>query len=636
MSSTTAWLAAFGDERATADEKPLRDRCGRTLLLLEAPRDWSPAMAQSDTCRVIFDGVLHNRDELRTRFASRLPSNSSEADLVALAYREWGTDALLHLKGMFALLIWDRERARLLCARDRVGLHPLFYAGAGRSLLLSPSVEALLRHPDVSAELNRPALVDHLARRWLSNHDTYFAQVKRVLPCHVLQIEGDLRREYRYWDPAPPGSVEWVPDHEAQGRFDALLAQAVSRCLAIGPSAVNLSGGIDSSSVAMVAADLARTEGHDKPLAISLVMPGPHVDEAAAQQAVATALDMPHLQVLLSDAVGPEGAFLGALEMSRTMPAPSMTLLRLPLFRMAVEASQRGRRVILSGDGADEWVAVNPHFAADLLRMGNIRGTYQLWRTLTRSYPFPVEIPLRGMFWRWGARPLLRDALLASRFPVIARRIAPSVFHKMRRERMSRTKPSWIAADAALSAEIDRREAEEWERRQTFPQTGSHSLRFARSMLELPQKLLFHEETFALSRRAGVRVTPPFWDSDLIELLMKIRPRVRMHDGFTKSLLRTPLLRRLPALGFEGRLKSYTGNVILSAIVEGARAARNRMGPVSALGELGIVNAKEVDGFLDRAMASNDHQNWLRLWEILTLEGWVRERRSRGATTTRR
>src|SRR5262249_28328797 len=155
-----------------------------------------------------------------------LPYDPSNADLVAHAYRSWGQDALLRVKGIFALIIWDSTRDLLLCVRDPLGMHPLFYAEAGRTLLFSPSIATLLKHPDVSAELNRARLVDYLARRWVKREETCFTAISRVPPGHVLRVSLDGRHVYRYWDPVPPGRpVEWVHDDEVQERFEALLKQ---------------------------------------------------------------------------------------------------------------------------------------------------------------------------------------------------------------------------------------------------------------------------------------------------------------------------------------------------------------------------------------------------------------------------
>lgn len=635
--STAGWLAAFGEERpdpgresnwgsnrAASTQSPT-SRSNRRLYLLDAPADWTPALAQSDGCRVIFDGTLHNRSEMCARFAGRLPSDPTGADLVVRAYQEWGAGALLRLRGIFALIIWDSARDRLLCARDPVGLHPLFYAEAGRTLLLSPSIDALLGHPGVSRELNRPGLAEHLAKRWLKSDETYFAHVWRLLPCHVLQIEGNDRRVHRYWDPAPPGQpTQWIPDDEAQDRFDELLEQAVARGLAIGAAGINLSGGIDSSAVAMMVADLCRRQSRGNPWALSVVLPGPHVDEAESQQGVATALALPHLQLSFEEASGPQGAFVAALEMSRTLSAPVSNILRPALDRMVREGRQRGCRVIFSGDGADEFVAVNPYMAGDLLRSLDLKGMYRLWRTYSRSYPFANWVPPRSVLWGFGARPLLLDAWYASLAPALARGVAPGVLEGWRRRHMAKTKPAWIAPDPALGAEIDRRDAEWWARVHAYPKTRDLCLRFARSMLESPQKLLFHEEAFALARCTGVHVAQPFWDADLIDILMRIRPQVRIQDGFTKSLMRGSLVRRFPGLGFERRLKSYTGDVILSAIRAGAAEARRAIGRTWALGELGLVDPHQITLFLDRALARTEDRECLQVWDILNLETWAR------------
>ena len=174
------------------------------------------------------------------------------------AYGRWGEDAIAHLKGTFALIIADPARDLLLCARDPLGIQPLFYAEVERRLLLSPAIETLLAQPGVSAELNRASLVDRLTRHWPANDETYFTRVRRVPPGHIMRVSGGDRRVYRYWNPVPAdGAIEWIPDDEVQERFEALLRQAVARCLGPGTAGIYMSGGLDSSTLAMVAADLA-------------------------------------------------------------------------------------------------------------------------------------------------------------------------------------------------------------------------------------------------------------------------------------------------------------------------------------------------------------------------------------------
>src|SRR5262249_15474986 len=145
------------------------------------------------------------------------------------------------IKGKFALIVWDRARARLLAARDPLGVHPLFCTPVAETWLFSPSIESLLGQSAVSGEINRSRLVDYLARNWLAPGETCFARVTCIAPGHVLRVERERSRLYRYWNPVPHGRpIEWVPDAEARERFDALLEQAVARCLARGPAGIYL------------------------------------------------------------------------------------------------------------------------------------------------------------------------------------------------------------------------------------------------------------------------------------------------------------------------------------------------------------------------------------------------------------
>jgi asparagine synthetase B (glutamine-hydrolysing) len=603
-----AWLAAFGPG----------------LELIGAPAHWAPSIIESPSGRIIFDGVLHNQVELRRALGAHDQGGSSDAELVGEAYRAWGEAAVRRLRGVFALIIADTAREDLLCARDPAGVHPLFYVEVGRRILLSPSVAILLAEEGVSTELNRATLVARLTRRWLAPEETYFSSVRRVPAGHVVQVGRDGRRVYRYWTPVPVDRpIEWIPDDEAPERFEAALSQSIARILALGPGGLYMSGGLDSSMLAMISADLCRRRGWPAPLGLSLLFSLSDLDEARVQRGVATQLALPQIQLPFDEAAGPRGTFAAALEMTRTLPAPLALIWRPALMRLALDGRERGCRVILAGDGGDEWLWDNPIQAADLLRALDVPGLYRLWRIYARSYHFSPSEAFRIVMWRCALKPVIPQVWRRAALAAGARRLV------LRRGRVNAIRtaasPSWVAPDPTLRAQVAERLEESYARRATAPRTESFYLRDTRSRLDAPEKWFRDEETFLIGRRTGVSVREPFWDPDLIELLVRVRPQARSARGLAKALVRRPLARRFPGLGFEHQRKSWLGRALLSVLTTQTAAAREIVGPLRALEDLGVVDGRQLGALLDESLAGNGPA-WQLVWawEVFNLEEWAR------------
>jgi asparagine synthase (glutamine-hydrolysing) len=600
---------------------------GPGLDLLDAPADWSPSLIENPSCRLIFDGVLYNQDELRQQFAEHLPPEPTAADLVGEAYRRWGEDAIARLKGIFALIIADRARDLVLCARDPLGIRPLFYADVDRVLLLSPSIETLLGHAGVSSQINRASLVDRLMKRWPANDETCFTHVRRVPPGHIMRLSGRDRRVYRYWNPVPVDApLEWIPDDEAQERFEALLGQAVARCLAHGQAGIYVSGGLDSSTLAMVATDLSRERGWAPPCALSLVFSETDRDEPARQRGLAAALGLSQVQLPYEDAVGPERTLGAALEMTRGMPAPLSVIWRPALQYLALQGRERGCGVILAGDGADEWLWENPIIAADLLRSLDLAGLYRLWRIYARSYHFSRREAFRLVMWRCAAKHLLPDACYAAAARLGARRL---VRQRWRSAAMrAAASLHWVAPDPTLRAQVVERLEASYVRDEMGPRPDSYYLRDTRSRLDSADKWFREEETFLVGQRMGIPIREPFWDPDLIDLLVRVRPHARNAGGLAKALVRRPLSRRFPNLGFDRQRKSNLGSAFLSVLETETSAVRQTLGGFPTLVDLGVIDREQVRALLDDALAGRSHRGRLGwAWELLNLEAWTRAHR---------
>lgn len=645
--SDQVWLASLGNNPANGavrlDRKGKEFHWrvvageGRKLSLTSIGDPPSYAGNGRGTIGAVFDGLLYNRDELNLRlFGSHAPA-ASNADLVLEAYCQWGEDVLQRVRGMYALIIWDGDRDVLLCARDPIGYYPLFHAETGNDLLFSTSIDALLEHPDVPDDVSLPIVANYLRHVYPGTEETFMTTIRRVPPGHAMKIFRGTRQVRRYWDPFPPGTrVEWVGEDEV-ARFDSLMDQAVLRCLELGPAGIFLSGGLDSVTIAAVATQRSRDRGMSDPVALSLLFPHPECNEEAVQVAVAEALGLQQSLLPMDEATGPQGLILAALEMTRTWPAPLQSIWNPAYYRLALEGKRRGCRVILTGGGGDEWLTVDPLYAADLLRDLNFPGLLRLLGSLQRSYRLPFPALTRNVLWTNGVKPLLSEAWAGSAFREPLRewmwRYAPGLMRKrrLRYARMAEANaPAWL-----MPSETVRREADLQAERNKEPELtagrgeGGFYMRMARRFIDHPLLTIEMEEIFETSRRTGVPLFMPFWDRDLIDLLYRIPPDLLNQGGRSKGLVREMLSRRFPDLGFERQKKILSLNFFNSRMLREGRGAWEAVGGAPALAESGIVDARLFESTILRRSGDRKMQDAQWVWDVLNMEMWLRGRFSR-------
>jgi asparagine synthase (glutamine-hydrolysing) len=588
-----------------------------TLRVSGVPQFLERAAAEAGGCRALFDGVLYTRAEWMERFGFSAIASVTDADLLLCAYRHWGERMLGKIRGVFALIVWDADREVLLCARDPLGVYPLFYAETGRQLLLSLSIEALVRHPQVSGAVNRAALADHLCHRWPEQEETFLARVRRVPPGHLMRVRHGDRHVSRYWDPAPPDSpVDWIGEEEVE-RFDTLLEQAVSRSLDRGPAGIFLSGGLDSVTVAAAAVEEARRQTMPAPRALSIGFPHPECDEEAVQRAVADRLGMPQTFMSFHEAVGPGGLFRAALELSPELSAPLQNPWAPAYHRLGVEGKRHNCEVILTGGGGDEWLCVSPYYAADLLRSLDLAGLYRLWQTTYRSHRASGFTFARSLGWRFGLLPLLRSSARDG-----LRRASPALYGATRRWRSTRALPPWIAPDDALRREL----AVRADRSPPEHESKSFYFRQIRQALEHPMVAMEMEETFERGRRIGIPIRQPFWDAELVDFLYRVPPALLNRGGRSKGLVRDSLARRFPSLGFEQQRKVTSIGFFESVMMREGPDAWASMGGTPALAEVAVVDARSLEVTIAAILGGSHRRDVYCIWDVLALEAWVRPR----------
>jgi asparagine synthase (glutamine-hydrolysing) len=228
----------------------------RRLSVIDVAGGHQPLFGARASTAIVCNGEIYNYRALtkELRAKGHTFKTASDTEVIAHAYDEWGMAFLDRLDGMFALVLWDGEARRLVLARDRMGEKPLYYTRGGDLLLFASELTSLLQHPAVDTELDFEALSEYLALEYVAAPRTILRNTRKLEPGCALILENGELRHLRYWfiDPKPTQKIEY---HDAvlmlRERLDAAVS---SRLVSDVPLGIFLSGGLDSSTVAAVAA----------------------------------------------------------------------------------------------------------------------------------------------------------------------------------------------------------------------------------------------------------------------------------------------------------------------------------------------------------------------------------------------
>jgi asparagine synthase (glutamine-hydrolysing) len=313
------------------------------------------------------DGRADLMKKLESERSHRLQT-ASDAELILHAYHAWGEDCVTHLLGDFAYAIWDGRKKRLFCARDHFGVRPFYYAETGGGFVFSNTLNCVRLHPAVSGKLNDSAIGDYLLCGYNQEPTTTtFADIKRLAPAHVLTWSAGSTHVRRYWTLPADGQIQYRRPADYVDHFRELWRTAVEDRLRGDRVSVLMSGGLDSTSIAVTAHDLLSARSEADLSAYTLVYDRLIPDkERHYAGLVAEALRIP-IHYLAAD----DYTLFGRCdEPGYQTPEPTdnpLPALTADQFRLIA----RDNRVALSGDGGDPALCSSPvsHFV-DLLRAG--------------------------------------------------------------------------------------------------------------------------------------------------------------------------------------------------------------------------------------------------------------------------
>ena len=551
-----------------------------------------PFASDDGTLQLLHNGEVFNYLELRRELEQlgHRFRTATDTEVVLRAYEQWGRSCVERFNGMWALALWDGREQRLFCSRDRFGIKPFVYRLEGDRLAFASEPRAFRRDPSFQARPNPAAIRDFLAQGHTDQlEETFFAGVSHLPPGHSMTFGAGGLRLHRYWT-LEPGDEPADP----VGTFRELFLDSIRvRLRSDVPLGTALSGGLDSSAVAVAIDHLLRTEAeHARPVGerqrtFTAYFEDVGFDERPFAEAVVGQIlsepswltfDDQALLEVLPDVVASQGEPFGS----------TSVVAQWFVMRAAAEA---GLKVMLDGQGGDEVLAgyrtTHGYRIADLLAGGHLRGALGELRAYpgsARALPAAVITPVLPRRARWELRGRRSRADLLVH-PSLRRRTGPPV------------------APAAGP----------------MPDRLRSQYHLILAQLGLPE-LLRYEDRNSMAHSLEGRV--PFLDHRLVEFLYGLDAGQLYERGTTKVVLRRALADLLPPAVRERRDK-------LGFVTPEQRFLDGRLGDLAEevfrspdLRERGFVDGDEALERLRRHRSGAPAG--FELWRALSVELWAR------------
>jgi asparagine synthase (glutamine-hydrolysing) len=550
------------------------------------------------------DGRVDNRDDLAAQLTSKgyRLRDDTDAELVLRAYECWGEESPAKIIGDFAYLIWDCRRHQLFCARDAFGTKPFFYHFDGHAFFAASELQQILQNPLVSLLPNEGYIAEYLSGQLYTHDETLWSAIQRLPPCHALVANANGVTRKRYFDLDPGKTIRHRTDEEYAEHFLEIFREAV-RCRmrsSNGAVAAGLSGGLDSSSIAVVGASelrignvrCARFE------TFTQLYSDPSADERSFSSDVAKKWH------LTANAVDPYvfncDGYVPAVRQFRDIPPyPNVEAY------LAQIIAQKGFRISLTGVGGDQTIGGNGHYFADLLQnlqFGELLAELRIGREvpfLDRRRPHP-----------------LRSLLTLGILPLCPRPVR-NFARRIRYGRILRI-PRTINRDFAARVDLKGRLRDAI----SAPRGCSPS-----------QRLLYEEFDDAWVTHAlelvdrtdgilGLEDRHPFLDRRVIEFMFAIPAEQRNRGGVRKSILRRAMKDLLPE-SVRNRLTKASFNCL------GFEALR-KLGGLAffdglKIAETGWVDPDALKQEAGEILASSPVVDYWPVLTAMVLEFWARE-----------
>jgi asparagine synthase (glutamine-hydrolysing) len=479
-----------------------------------------PLSNEDGTVWITFNGEIYNHTQLRALLEAKghVFRSRSDTEAIVHAYEEYGLDFVKHLTGMFALAIWDAKQRRLVLARDRLGIKPLYYTSSGTRVRFASEIKALLVDPLVPRKLSTQGLFDFMGYEFVPAPDTLFEGIRKLLPGCLLVADPQGIRHLRYWtlekQEIEPGGAQLL---------DILERACADHTMSDVPLGAFLSGGVDSSTVVSF---LSRSA--PAPLqTFALGYRERSFSEFEYARKVADHFGTRHRELLIPpvDAAAIERS-VWHLDEPTTDPS------NLP-FMLICEEARRHVKVCLSGDGGDELLMGYDRFRASKAAAGLARIPVPFRNHVYRA----IIDRIRDDEHKKGARNVLKRFLQGAILPPDGEHIRWQYF--MDPGQTSRLfDGEWLrAVNTDPFAPVKR-----WS--QSAPEDRGSREQFVELNTVLPDSVLMKVDKMSMA--CGLEVRPPFLDHRVVEFCYSLPSNLKLRGFTTKWLLKDVMRKRLP------------------------------------------------------------------------------------------
>lgn len=577
----------------------------RRLSIIDLDSGHQPIHNEDRTISVVFNGEIYNYRDLTALLQRRGHhfTSKSDTEVIVHAYEEFGLEFLQHLNGMFAIAIWDDAKKRLLLARDRTGIKPLYYLQHQGTLIFGSELKAILAYPGVPRTIDLVALNEYLSFEYVPTPRSIFQGISKLPPGHLLTCTtGGEVHVASYWDVnlsrsegVQPKRVQDYAQELGQLMREVVQKEMVSDV----PIGVLLSGGIDSSAVAAIMTELS--PGNVK--SFSIAFDDPSFDESQYAQQIARHLGTDHHELKLTPSIAVD--LLTKIGACMDEPLGDSSL--VPTYLLS-QFTHGYVKAALGGDGGDELFAGYPTMKAHRL--------VEYYERLV-----PGFVRMRLVPW------------LVDRLPVSYDNI--SLDFKIRRFIGGRGVPAIIRHHRWLGSftpEQKKLLVEPWvqlQEKDTYDICYEHlracrakeptnQILYADMKLYLEGDILPKVDRASMANSLEVRV--PFLNHSLVEYVATLPHQLKLHGFTSKFLLRECLRGRVPDNILHRGKKGF--NMPVAKWLTGPlRPLAEEMFSEARLKRDGFFNAPYVRRLLDDHMAGRQDQRKL-LWTLLSFQLW--------------